>query len=113
MAGLLFGVAIFDDEGLRLEAIAPRTIDQRSAVSEPILYGMMLHSGALPPVFNPLAPLIPLRHAAIFELFPLWEGSLEIDMLVDFLGVRTPFEYDCEGLTDDGMRRASTPSTST
>jgi hypothetical protein len=82
-------------------------IDKRSVISEPVLNGMMLHSGAMPPLFNPLAPLSPLHHAAIFELFPPWEGLLEMDVLVDFLGVRTPVEYDCEGFTEDEMRRAS------
>ena len=47
-----------------------------------------------------------MRHAAIFELFPRWEGPLEHDMLIDFLGVRTPYSYDCEGTTPDEMRRA-------
>jgi hypothetical protein len=82
-------------------------IDRRSAISEPVLNGLTLHSAALPPLLNPLAPLSPLRHAAIFELFPPWEGLLEKDVLIDFLGVRTPFEYDCEGYTADEMRRAT------
>ncbi len=89
---------IFSDKDLVFESLDP-VIRVQPGVE------VSSHAAELPPLLNPLAPLTPMRHAAIFELFPRWEGPLEHGMLVDFLGVRTPFEYDCEGTTPDEMRR--------
>ncbi len=67
--GFFFGIGIFSDTDLLFELVDPLIRDRRCADSVPALSTgeMLCQSAVLPPLLNPLAPLTPMRHAAIFE----------------------------------------------
>ena len=112
-SGFYFTAVIFEDESFDLEALMPHILhpnclipnhSQSSTLSTDYCIFPPPSPTSLPPLLNPLLPLSAQRHADIFALFPSWEGPLEEGMLIDFLGIRTPYEYDCEGYTPDNMR---------
>ena len=50
---------------------------------------------ALPPALNPLDPFGSIEHHPIFKNFPPVKAEFNEGFLLDFLGVRTKYSFDC------------------
>ena len=104
VAGLAAGAHVIEAHLLQLFADGQELVLARDKLNIYTCLCASLPGNALPPkgfspflpaLENPYQPSQRYMHHEVFYLFGRWEGAAETGYLIDWLGVRTRYHWDC------------------